>query len=227
MQLLAVNRLVVRLMQLLYRACTCMLLGVSKRLSACRSYLVDFLQGACDILQLTRNTRFLAMLLVDHFMDKHIVMDYRLKLVALTSLLVSGELVPLCITETSVKLVFCVCVAAKFEEHEDHMVCIEQLQAIAQQCGENPDHYTKQEFLKMELYLLKFFDWSVSHPTAVHFAEYFLSVEDVETDDESPTPSESSQGDGGEVRAKVDRLTSCFLEASLRGTYTCPCSNYS
>jgi len=32
------------------------------------------------------------MLLVDHFMDKHIVMDYRLKLVALTCLLVAGEL---------------------------------------------------------------------------------------------------------------------------------------
>ena len=43
------------------------------------------------MLQLTRNTRFLAMLLVDHFMDKHIVMEYRLKLVALTCLMVSGE----------------------------------------------------------------------------------------------------------------------------------------
>ena len=46
----------------------------------------------CENLHLSRNTRFLAMLLVDHFMDKHIVMDYRLKLVALTCLLVAGEL---------------------------------------------------------------------------------------------------------------------------------------
>ena len=52
---------------------------------------MDFLHGACEMLQLTRNTRFLAMLLVDQFMDKHIVMDYRLKLVALACLLVSGE----------------------------------------------------------------------------------------------------------------------------------------
>lgn len=102
------------------------------------------------------------------------------------------------------------------------MVCMEQLQTIAQQCGENPDHYTKQEFLKMELYLLKFFEWSISHPTAVHFAEYFLSVEDVEADEETLicstlTDSTTSQQDSGDVRAQVDRLTSCFLEASLRG----------
>ena len=56
-----------------------------------RTLIVDFLNGACDILHLTRTTRFLAMLLVDHFMDKHVVMDYRLKLVALASLLVGGK----------------------------------------------------------------------------------------------------------------------------------------
>ena len=84
--------------------CSCMRLvilhGLQHKINvvifSCRSYIVDFVQGACDILQLTRNTRFLAMLLVDHFMDKHIVMDYRLKLVALTSLLVSGELTTHC-----------------------------------------------------------------------------------------------------------------------------------
>ena len=111
------------------------------------------------------------------------------------------------------------CCAAKFEEHEEHMVCMEQLQVVAHQCEENPDHYTKQEFLKMELYLLKFFDWSISHPTAVHFAEYFLSVEDVEMEEDSTPTSTSSQSDRCEVRAQVDRLTSCFLEASLRGIY--------
>ena len=103
------------------------------------------------------------------------------------------------------------------------MVCMEQLQIMAQQCGENPEHYTKQEFLMMELYLLKFFEWSVSHPTAVHFAEYFLSAEDVEIEEEEPSrysPSGSpsvSQQDEGEMKAQVDRMTSCFLEASLRG----------
>ena len=47
------------------------------------------------------------MLLVDHFMDKHIVMDYRLKLVALASLLVAGKL----LTEynTSLHAICCAC----------------------------------------------------------------------------------------------------------------------
>ena len=181
---------------------------------------MDFLHGACEILQLTRNTRFLAMLLVDHFMDKHIVMDYRLKLVALACLLVSGELA---LQLSFFSILSILGHAAKFEEHEEHMVCMEQLKMMAQQCGENPDHYTKQEFLKMELYLLKFFEWSVSHPTAVHFAEYFLSVEDVEVEGEDPTNLTASgspscqQLDRGDVRAQMDRLTSCFLEASLRG----------
>ena len=61
---------------------------------ACVHYrvcIVDFLHSVCENLQLTRSTRFLAMHLVDHFMDRHIVMDYRLKLVALTCLLVAGK----------------------------------------------------------------------------------------------------------------------------------------
>ena len=101
------------------------------------------------------------------------------------------------------------------------MICMEQLQTMAHQCGENPEHYTKQEFLKMELYLLKFFDWSVSYPTAVHFAEYYLSTEDTEiSEDEIINPAISgSQQDRVKMRAQMDRLTSCFLEASLRGAY--------
>ena len=114
--------------------------------------------------------------------------------------------------------------AAKFEEHEDRMVCMEQLQIMAQ-CGENPDIYTKKEFLTMELYLLRFFEWSISHPTAINFVEYFLSVENVEEEEEEEesccsTPPESlpgSEQNRSERRAQVDRLTSCFLEASLRG----------
>lgn len=104
------------------------------------------------------------------------------------------------------------------------MVCMEQLQIVAQQSGESPDLCTKKEFLTMELYLLKFFEWSVSHPTTVHFAEYFLSVEDTEVEEEDPCRSTSfgplskNEQDRSEMRSQVDRLTSCFLEASLRGT---------
>ena len=107
------------------------------------------------------------------------------------------------------------------------MVSMEQLQIMAQ-CGENPDIYTKKEFLTMELYLLRFFEWSISHPTAVNFVEYFLSVKNVEEEEEEEEEEESccskppdslpgSEQNRIERRAQVDRLTSCFLEASLRG----------
>ena len=129
-------------------------------------------------------------------------------------------------------MVVCSC-TAKFEEHEDCMVCMEQLQIMAQQCGENPEYYAKKEFLMMELYLLKFFEWSVSHPTSIYFAEYFLSVEDMEVEEENPcrcTSSASpfgSEQDGEAMRTQVDRLTSCFLEATLRGmVLKCPCSRF-
>ena len=57
-----------------------------------RQYLVDFLYMVSGQLRLSRSTRFLAISLMDRFMDKHIVMEYRLKLVALTSLLVAGNM---------------------------------------------------------------------------------------------------------------------------------------
>lgn len=52
--------------------------------------MVDFLFVVCEHMLISHGTRYLAVKLMDHFMDKHIVMDYRMKLVALTSLLVAG-----------------------------------------------------------------------------------------------------------------------------------------
>ena len=52
---------------------------------------MDFLFVVCEQLLLSMSTRFLAIHLMDHFMDKYIVMDYRLRLVALTSLWIAGR----------------------------------------------------------------------------------------------------------------------------------------
>ncbi len=48
--------------------------------------------AVCEMLHISHGTRFLAVKLIDHFMDKHVVMDYHIKLVALTCLLVAGML---------------------------------------------------------------------------------------------------------------------------------------
>ena len=97
------------------------------------------------------------------------------------------------------------------------MVSMEQLQVVAQG-GEHPDLYTKDEFIKMELYLLQFFNWSVFHPTAATFADYFLSHD--EEDEEEAGLSDSllpTLQEQRERRAQMERLTSCFLDALLRG----------
>ncbi len=61
-------------------------------LHAHRQWLVDYLFAVCEMLHISHGTRFLAVKLMDHFMDKHVVMDYHIKLVALTCLLVAGML---------------------------------------------------------------------------------------------------------------------------------------
>ena len=55
-----------------------------------RRELVEYVSLVCKHAKISTGTRFLAVRLMDHFMDGHAVMDYRLKLVALTSLLVAG-----------------------------------------------------------------------------------------------------------------------------------------
>ncbi len=44
---------------------------------------MDYQFTVCEMLHISHGTRFLAVKLMDHFMDKHVVMDYHIKLVAL------------------------------------------------------------------------------------------------------------------------------------------------
>lgn len=85
----------------------------------------------CDCLPLSNTTCHLAVLLLDHFMEKHDIMDYRLKLVALT----------------------CLLVAAKMEDRDDHLPSIGQLRRLAKL--EGVAEYSRDEFQRMELYLMK------------------------------------------------------------------------
>lgn len=71
------------------------------------------------------------MLLLDHFMEKHDIMDYRLKLVGLT----------------------CLLVAAKMEDRDEHLPSIGHLRRLSRL--ENMAEYSKDEFQRMELYLMK------------------------------------------------------------------------
>lgn len=99
--------------------------------SYCRVHVVDFISDICKYLPISDTTRHLAILLMDHFMEKHSIMDFRLKLVALT----------------------CLLVAAKMEDRDDHLPTIKHLKNLAKL--NNMDEYSRESFQKMELYLMK------------------------------------------------------------------------
>ncbi len=96
-----------------------------------RAGLITFVSELCTQLPLTTTTRHLAILLLDHFMEKHSIMDYRLHLVALT----------------------CLLVAAKMEDRDDHLPSINHLRQLARL--ENLKDYSRENFQRMELYLMK------------------------------------------------------------------------
>jgi len=61
-----------------------------------RPFLVNFINHISDCLQLASSTRYLAVRLLDGFMDKHSIMTYRLKLVSLSCLHIASELSVVC-----------------------------------------------------------------------------------------------------------------------------------
>lgn len=56
-----------------------------------RAETVDFISAVCRNLEISIGTKHTAVRLMDYFMDGHNVMYYRLKLVALTCLLIAGK----------------------------------------------------------------------------------------------------------------------------------------
>ena len=88
----------------------------------------------------------------------------------------------------------------------------------------DPDHYTREEFQKMELYMLRFFDWDVSHPTPAHYADYYLTRGDG-LDEGSPSTSPAAampEGLSDPVARKVymEMCNTYFIEAALKGSQT-------
>ena len=102
--------------------------------------------------------------------------------------------------------------AAKFEEPDDHLPTIELLQQAAQ--FGLPDYYTREEFQAMEIYLLKVFKWSVSHPTAAHFTDYYLHQS---LKEEPSSSSSSSSWDRQVLELQMKQCCGFFLESALRG----------
>ncbi len=101
---------------------------------------------------------------------------------------------------------------AKFEEADEGLPTIQVMIEVAQLCPGTPDCYTKEEFHKMELYLLRFFNWSVSFPSSAHFADYYLQYGSLLDDEEEPTNT-------AQLKDDMEIYTMDFLEAALRGEH--------
>lgn len=71
--------------------------------------------------------------------------------------------------------------------------------------------YVREEFQTLEIYMLKYFKWSVSHPTTAHLIDYYLvtSMKDVQTD--------LAQWETDIIRSQMQDFTTFFMESSLRG----------
>lgn len=100
----------------------------------------------------------------------------------------------------------------KFEEKEDRVPKLEQLNSFAYMCNLNLA-LTKKDLLKMELLLLESFNWNLCLPTPAHYIDYYLFASVNESDLHNGWPITSMT----KVRAFMEKYAHYFLEVSLQG----------
>ncbi|CAB1353060.1 unnamed protein product, partial [Coregonus sp. 'balchen'] len=116
-----------------------------------RRYFADLLAVLSNRYQLCPAARHLAVYLLDLFMDHYDVAVRQLYVIALS----------------------CLLLASKFEEKEDRVPKLEQLNSLGFMCSLNLS-LSKKDLVKMELLLLETFGWNLCMPTPAHFIDYYL-----------------------------------------------------
>lgn len=100
----------------------------------------------------------------------------------------------------------------KFEEKEDRVPKLEQLNSLGFMCSLNLV-LNKKDLIKMELLLLETFDWNLCMPTAAHFIDYYLHASVKEDDLYNGWPISSIS----KTKVFMEKYTHYFLEVSLQG----------
>lgn len=100
----------------------------------------------------------------------------------------------------------------KFEEKEDRVPKLEQLNTLGFMCSLNLA-LNKRDLIKMELLLLETFGWNLCMPTPAHFIDYYLHAAVQEGDLHNGWPLTSLS----KTKAFMDKYTHYFLEISLQG----------
>ncbi|XP_044518584.1 cyclin-J isoform X3 [Gracilinanus agilis] len=154
-----------------------------------RRYFADLIAIVSNRFTLCPAARHLAVYLLDLFMDRYDISIQQLHLVALS----------------------CLLLASKFEEKEDSVPKLEQLNSLG--CMTNMNLVlTKQNLLHMELLLLETFQWNLCLPTAAHFIEYYLSEAVHETDLHDGWPMVCLE----KTKLYMAKYADYFLEVSLQ-----------
>ncbi|XP_066549616.1 cyclin-J isoform X1 [Amia ocellicauda] len=162
--------------------------GQSPQLSL-RRYFADLIAIVSNRFRLCPAARHLAVYLLDLFMDRYDISVQQLHVVALS----------------------CLLLASKFEEREDHVPKLEQLNSLG--CMTNMNLVlTKQNLLHMELLLLETFQWNLYLPTAAHFIDYYLSIAVHEGDLHDGWPMVCLE----KTRLYMAKYADYFLEVSLQ-----------
>ncbi|XP_036403920.1 cyclin-J-like protein [Megalops cyprinoides] len=154
-----------------------------------RRYFADLLAILSNRYQLCPTARHLAVYLLDLFMDHYDVAVKQLYVIALS----------------------CLLLASKFEEKEDRVPKLEQLNALGFMCSLNLV-LNKRDLIRMELLLLETFGWNLCMPTPAHFIDYYLHASVQESDLHNGWPLSSLS----KTKAFMDKYTHYFLEVSLQ-----------
>lgn len=154
-----------------------------------RRYFADLIAVISNHYRLCPTARHLAVYLLDLFMDRYDISVHQLHVVALS----------------------CLLLASKFEEKEDHVPKLEQLNALGCITSMNVI-LTKQNLLDMELLLLETFQWNICLPTAAHFIDYYLSIAVHEADVHDGWPIVCLE----KTKLYMAKYANYFLEVSLQ-----------
>ncbi|XP_051883880.1 cyclin-J isoform X2 [Pristis pectinata] len=159
-----------------------------------RRYFADLLAIISNHFRLCPTARHLAVYLLDLFMDRYDISVQQLHLVALS----------------------CLLLASKFEEKEDRVPKLEQLNSLSCMTSVNL-MLNKQTLLHMELLLLESFQWNLCLPTAAHFIDYYLSIAVHETDLHDGWPMLYLE----KTKLYTEKYSAYFLEVSLQVAAAC------
>ncbi|XP_055498926.1 cyclin-J-like protein isoform X2 [Leucoraja erinacea] len=154
-----------------------------------RRYFADLLAILSNRFQLCPTARHLAVYLLDLFMDHYDVAAKQLYVIALS----------------------CLLLASKFEEKEDRVPKLEQLNSLGFMSSLHLV-LNKRDLLQMELLLLETFNWNLCMPTAAHFIDYYLSGSVHESDLHNGWPLTSV----AKTKAFMEKYAHYFLEVSLQ-----------